>query len=301
MESKPETNRIESKSPTAKETRGIAHKNKDVIAKVLTQNYQNKSLAVYGLTHLPKIKRMLSPNYPIVTATEYYAYNVFILEDDTLLILEYESKPIWEDFLKYGKYVIYAVERLRLEAIRVTKVVVAILYTGDVQSTAKELDLGGFRIQVEQVYLSKFDTDAIYAELKAKVEAKQRLTDEEVMKFIILPLTQPNKKLKQGLIEDTVALAKQVSDDDQQAFILAGILTAANKFIDQEFANNVKEWMKLLKVVRSIVEEAHQEKAIEIAKRMVKRGLSDEAIASDTGLDEEVVRELRIEPTLLPA
>jgi len=81
---------------------GITHSNKDVMFKVLSQNYENKSLAVYGL-NVPRIKRLLPANYPAVTATEIHAENPFLLEDDSLLILEYESDPTQEDFLKYNK------------------------------------------------------------------------------------------------------------------------------------------------------------------------------------------------------
>ena len=78
---------------------GITQNNKDVMFKVLSQNYKNKSLAVYGL-NLPKIKRLLPTNYPTVTATEVYAENPFLLEDGSLLILEYESSPRQDVFLK---------------------------------------------------------------------------------------------------------------------------------------------------------------------------------------------------------
>ncbi|MCL2386982.1 MAG: hypothetical protein FWC89_05440 [Defluviitaleaceae bacterium] len=283
----------------------ISHKNKDIIAKFLTQNYQNKSLAAYGLTHLPKIKRMLSADYPVVTATEFYGDHVFLLENDWLLVLEYESNPVWQDFLKYNKYAIFAVERLLEEGIRVKNVVIAVLYTGDVQKTVNYLDLGGFRVQVEQVYLSNFDTDAIYAELKAKIEAKERLTDEEVMKFIILPLTQPDKTRKQGLIVDTITLAQQIEDDKQQKFVLAGILTATNKFIDQEFASKTKEWLRMVKVIRLIVDEeveavenAAKARVLAAAKRLLLRGLTVEAIAEDMELDVSIVRELQVEIAL---
>ena len=279
----------------------ITHTNKDIISKVLTQNYQNKSLAVYGLTDLPRIKRMLSPDFPVVTATEFYGDNLFLLEDDSLLVLEYESKPVWQDFLKYGKYAIFAVERLLAENIQVKKVIIAVLYTGDVQKTANQLDLGSFCIQVEQVYLSQFDTDAIYTELEAKIERNEPLTDEDVMKFIILPLTQPDKKRKQGLIVDTVTLAKKISDDMQQSFILAGIITATDKFIDPAYADKIKEWLRMAKVVRMLIDEeveievqkAKREKSIEFAKKLLKRGFSIEAIMEDTELDEATIRSLQ--------
>ena len=70
---------------------GITHSNKDVLFKVLSQYYENKSLAVYGFTDMPKIKRLLPSDYPAVTATEIHADNTFLLEDDSLLLLEFES------------------------------------------------------------------------------------------------------------------------------------------------------------------------------------------------------------------
>jgi len=100
-------------------------------------------------------------------------------------------------------------------------------------------------------------------------------------------------------------LAKQVEDDNQQAFIIAGILTATDKFIDPEFANKIKEWLKMAKVVRMLIDEEVQEavekashkKAIEFAKKLLKRGFSVEVVMEDTGLDESTVRSLQSELT----
>ncbi len=47
------------------------------------------------------------------------------------------------------------------------------------------------------------------------------LTDEDIMQLIILPLTEKNKKQKQKFIENTINLAKKVSDKYKQAFIIA--------------------------------------------------------------------------------
>ena len=82
------------------------------------------------------------------------------------------------------------------------------------------------RIQLEQVYLSRFNTDELYAGLKEKIDAKEPLTDDDVMRLIILPLTQPDKERKQRLIEDTVNLAKQAEDDNQllDCRVLAGTI-----------------------------------------------------------------------------
>ena len=98
---------------------------------MFSRQYENKSLAAYGLK-LPRIKRLLSGDYPAVTATETHADNPFLLEDGSLLILEYESTVNEDDFLKYNGYVTNAIKQLRKEGIRVERVIIAVVYTGDI-------------------------------------------------------------------------------------------------------------------------------------------------------------------------
>jgi predicted transposase/invertase (TIGR01784 family) len=230
---------------------------------------------------------------------------MFLLENNELLCLEYESKVSWLDFLKYTEYVNRKIRQLFTEGIRVHKVIIAVIYTADVKSTSAELDLCGLHIKIEQVFLSKFDTNALYAGLKAKIESGEKLSDEDIMRFIILPLTQPNKIRKQKLIKETVDLAKQVKNEDQQAFILAGILTAADKFIDQKFAESVREWLKMSKVIRLFIEEGIEQgieqgkkaKAIETALELLKLGLSIDIISKGTNLPESEIEQLQLQTT----
>ena len=265
---------------------GITHKNKDIMFKVLSQNYKDKSLAVYGLS-LPRIKRMLPANQPTVAATEVSADNIFLLEDDSLLILEYESAPVTKDFCKYGKYVLNSLDQLGSGSLKTAKVTVAVIYTGDIQEFASEFDVGALRVQVEQVFLSKFDTDGIYAGLKAKVAAGEALSDDDVMKFIILPLTQPEKPRKQELTERTVDLARQVQDEQQQLFILAGILTATNKFIDREYSEMIKGWIRMTKVARLFEEEK-----IEAVNNITRLLEKEKVEAVNTAVNTAVIKTL---------
>ena len=199
---------------------GINYNNKDILFKVLSQHYQNKSLAVYGLD-VPKIKQLLPSSYPVVSATETHADTVFLLEDDTsVLILEYESSPKMTDFLKYNKYMTNTLEKLYSEGYMIKNVIVAVIYTGDVTSAPSEFNVGSLCIRVQQVFLSRFDTDEIYIGIRAKLDNDAILTDDEIMKLIILPLTQPDKALKQKLIEDTIDLAKQIQDELQQLTVM---------------------------------------------------------------------------------
>ena len=207
---------------------GIAHQNKDIIFKILSENYKNKTLAVYGLD-LPPIKEALPTNLPALQVDEKRSDNIFLLEDDSILIQEYESSGDAKNLIKYGHYA-FRVAEANQSGGKLRKVTIAVIYTGDIVSAADRLDIGCMQLRVQQVFLSGYDGASIYAGLERKVRSGEALTDEDVMRFIILPLTA--KEGKQELIESAVSLAKEVSDEAKQSFIVAGILAATDKFID---------------------------------------------------------------------
>ena len=290
---------------------GISHSNKDILFKVLSQNYPNKSLSAYGLD-IPRIKTMLPADFPVVSATESHADSLFLLEGDMLYLQEYESVVKRSDFVKYTRYVCHALDWLDRENMGIKRVIIGVIYTGDVKSAPAVYDLGALRVELKQVFLSKFDTDKIYADLSAKVKADEKLSDEDTLKLIILPLTQPIKDKKQELTENAISLAKQIQDEMQQIFVLAGILTAANKFIDQTFSNQVKEWIKMTKVARLFEEEKIQavneariearnearietrlEMQVQFVKNLLSLGMDSSVIEKSTGLSGEEVERIR--------
>lgn len=72
-------------------TEGIAYQAKDVLFKSLTELYKDSAFNVYNLQDFPKTKTLLSNEFPKVTADEKRSDTLFLLEDDSILILEYES------------------------------------------------------------------------------------------------------------------------------------------------------------------------------------------------------------------
>jgi len=288
----------------------IPHTNKDILFKALSQLYQNKSLAVYGL-NIPRIKRLLPTNYPTVTANEYRGDGAFLLEGDILYLQEYESTVARADFFKYNRYILLAMEQLRAEGIEPTEVILGVIYTGDVTSAPNELDLGALRIQVQQVFLSNVDTDATLADIKAKAEAGLVLSDEDMLRLVILPLTQPDDAQKQVLVEDAIKLAKILSDERQQALAISGVLVASDKFIDQNYRNQILEWLKMSKVaqwyeeekieaVNTAVAETRKESMLQVARAMLADGENYLKVMKFTGLSRAEIAKVE-ESLFIPA
>ena len=122
------------------------------------------------------------------------------------------------------------------------------------------------------------------------------------MKIILLPLMN-NSKHKQNIIEESIELVKFIDSEEEQLALIAGILTATDKFIEKNYAKKVREWLTMTKVDKIYQEE--KEKAIEEAKEEVRKKekidlaknlmdvLSVEMIAKKTGLSIEEVEKLK--------
>ena len=93
--------------------RSITYQNKDVVSKIFGENLMNKSLAVYGV-NLPKIKAVMPTNLPAIEANELRIDNLFRLEDDSLALIDYESRYKAENKIKYLNYVVRTVKKEHL-------------------------------------------------------------------------------------------------------------------------------------------------------------------------------------------
>ena len=85
------------------------------------------------------------------------------------------------------------------------------------------------------------------------------MSDEELMEFIVLPLTYKGTEAKQEAVKDAVELAKQIEDREEQTFLLSGILVFADKIIDSETAKYIREVMRMTQVAELFLEEGRAE------------------------------------------
>lgn len=284
---------------------GISYQAKDILFKSLSEFYKDQALDVYGLHGLPRVKALLPSEYPAVTADEKRSDTLFLLEDNSLLMLEYESNSrLVENHLKYLQYAHRILHRYYQESREMKKIHIAVIYTSNVSNVKEEylLNAGNIKISSSSILLCEYNGDAILYELEEKISQNEVLTNDEMMKLILVPLMH-SKEERQTIIEKTIDLAKTIRDEVKQVHIIAGILTATDKFINDEYAKKVKEWIKMTKVarlfelekeeavkeaVKDAVAKKDKEKALEIAKNFLDV-LPIEEIAKRTGLTIEEV------------
>lgn len=114
-------------------------------------------------------------------------------------------------------------------------------------------------MKLEQAYLRKIDSKSIRDVLEKKLEDGVPLSDDELMQFIILPLTYKGKEAKREAVKEAVYLAKKITDKKNQMFVLSGILVFADKIIDAKTAEQIKEVIRMTQVAQLLLAEERAE------------------------------------------
>lgn len=270
---------------------GISYKNKDVLFKVLSEAYKEKSFAVYGI-NLPKIKEVLPTNLPKISADEKSIDNLFLLEDDTFVIVDYESTYKHLNKIKYLNYAARVIEKYFTDInlsiysalnnrYKDIKLRIIVIYTGDVEKAEPVLETGCITLRTEQAFLINIDGKSEYQAIKEKIESNQSLAGDDVMKLIILPLTQKGKESKHDMLEKVVEVSKKIPDEKLQVMILSGVLVASDKFVDDEYSERVRRFLSMTKIERIFEKEK-----IEYANEQLKKAtLANAKIMLDEGID----------------
>ena len=282
---------------------GIAYQNKDIEFKLMSETYKEKSFEAYGLK-LPKIKEVLPTNLPAVSANEMRIDNLFLLEDDTVAIVDYESEDKTSNRVKYINYIGRIMQRYDSQGIRIPELRMIVIYTGDVETAKDTWEIPCLTLKMEQVFIHSLPDAEIYQSVKKKLENNETLSEKELMQLIILPLAKKGKEAKQKMIEQVVDLAKQIEDENTQAFVITGILVSSDKFIDRDYAKSVRRYLSMTKVFQ-ILEEEKQEATnlaekegqrksqLQIAENLIKAGADILMVMKGTGLTKEEIEEIK--------
>ncbi|MBR1523205.1 MAG: hypothetical protein IJ641_01990 [Lachnospiraceae bacterium] len=265
-----------SKKSSAKQRDGteIAYQNKDIISKIFGESLKGKSLSVYGISN-PLITDVEPTNLPAVEANELRLDNLFLMEDDAYAIVDYESRYAEENKVKYLGYIARVSKRLYTEYGCYRKLRFIVIYTADVLpgSTNPELDLGVFKMKIEEAFLRGVDSKAIKNSLTDKIIRREPLTEEDVMNLVIYPLTYKGRKAQQRAVTEAIGIAEKILNESLRRMALSGIFVFADKIITEEDADHIKRRISMTKIGR-LLEEEYQEredKAVSKAKKEARK------------------------------
>lgn len=253
---------------------GVAYQNKDIAAKYLEEHLANKTFAVYGVD-VPKIVKVLPTNLPIIEANELRMDNLFLLEDGSVALVDYESTYIDANKIKYLNYIVRTLKRIMSQNSQFVKMRMIVIYTADIErsQTRARMDIGCLQFQLEEAFLRELDVESVERNIKRKLECKEPLTQEEQMQFIILPLAQVGVEEKQNCIQRCFEMVKTIADEQEQVFLLSGMLVFSDKVIRSEDSKKMRNWIMMTKIGKMFEEEKLEYAKEQIVKNNKKIAL----------------------------
>lgn len=107
---------------------------------------------------------------------------------------------------------------------------------------------------------------------------------------------------------NAIELAQKVEDKNEQIFLIGCLVGISDKFIDEEYVKKMMEVLRMTRVMQALYKEFKQEGIeegkkegkkegmekgkLEIAQKLIERGLSLEDISEITGLKLEELKKL---------
>lgn len=281
---------------------GIAYQNKDILFKILGQTYKEKSFAAYGMS-LPPIRELLPTNLPKISANEKDIDSLFLLEDGTYAIVDYEAEFKKMNKIKYLNYITRVMEKYYKQDENFNLRLV-VIYTGDVKSAESIFETNCITLRTEQAFLSHIDGEITFDTIWRKIHSGVPLEDDDLMKLVILPLTIPGSEGKQKMLEKIVNLAEHIADEKQRIFTLSGVIVASDKFIRREYLAQIRRRINMTQLgqlyEKEKIEYGNQkirETSIKERTRMAKSMLDEDIefvkIMKVTGLTEEELLRLQ--------
>ena len=299
-----------------KETK-IAYQNKDIMSKVMAEEFKGKSFEAYGV-NLPKIIDTRPTELAAVEANELRMDRLFLLEDQSYLLVDYESDYSEEKKAKYLGYLARLIKTMYNEHKYYPRLKLLILYTADVTraQTQPDWNIDCLSMHMEEAFLSEIDGEELWKRVSEKIWRGAQLDDKDMMQIIIYPLTFKEKEEKQAAIQRMVELSDKIPDEKKRLFALKGLLVFCDKVIRKEDAEKIRRMLMLTqveqiieqekqeaieqavaeateRVTREVTEKVRQSVSEKIASNLLRAGSELGYVASNTGLPIEEIKKLQ--------
>lgn len=257
----------------------ITYHNNDVLMKVLAEQFKNKTLGVFGIK-TAKIKELIPSAHPAVEANETRSDIIFLLEDETLLHLEFQTTASEQDLRRFLYYDARLVNRQK------RRIRTFVIYSGHIEQARERLECGSILYQVENIYMKQYNGDHEYNRLKAKIENHEPLSETDTLKLIFLPLMKSRQR-EEELAVQAAELAK-AADEKTKLFAIAALIVITDKIMSEDNKRKLLEVLKMTQIEQWIREEGRQEggkeQQIKTARNMLKLKMAPELIANVTEL-----------------
>lgn len=259
----------------------------DAIMKKAWDTFAKEGRSMFGL-----LKKVVGEGKSNLVSLDLKFFNLdylYELEDGTFEHFEFQStNNNTADLQRFAAYDAVLTQQTGKE------VYTYVIYSAGIKNPTTQFKNGFNTYQIKALTLANINGDQKSKELFDKVKRGDKLTDEDALNTMFLPLTGGNRSVRDKIL-DSVKLAKYFNQEN--AINLEAMAYAmAIKFLKESDLDTIKEAIKMTTLGKMLIEDGRAEGKIEgkiEAAISLLDILNDQTIAERFGLDLEQVKTLR--------
>jgi hypothetical protein len=257
----------------------------DLIMKRAMDVFAEDGLKFFGIDK--KVKELGPTELVVLESKNLHMDYTFLMEDDTYIHFEFQTtnKNI-SDLRRFRAYEALLSHQTGKDV--VTYVIYSSNYIINVNDT---LETGINKFKVNTISMASKNGDDVFKNVSDKISKGISLSKDDIISLSFSPI-MGGQVSKLDRILNTIKLLKDI-DITYRHDVESIIYAFANKFLSGKDLERVKEELKVTELGKSLIDEGKKEKAIEIAKKAILKGMDNETIQDLTDLSIEDIELIR--------
>lgn len=258
----------------------------DFIMKRAMDIFAEDGLKFFGIDK--KVKEPGPTELVVLKTKNMFMDYTFLMEDDTYIHFEFQTtnKNI-ADLRRFRAYEALLSHQTGKD------VTTYVVYSSNIMDVNDTLETGINKFKVNTISMASKNGDEVFDYIVDKINKGISLSKDDIISLSFIPI-MGGKVSKLDRILNTIKVLKDI-DDTYRHDVESIIYAFANKFLSGKDLERVKEELKVTELGKSLIDEGKKEKAIEIAKKAILKGMDNETIRDLTDLsidDIELIRKV---------
>ena len=254
----------------------------DLIMKRAMDVFAEDGLKFFGIDK--KVKELGPTELVVLESKNLHMDYTFLMEDDTYIHFEFQTtnKNV-SDLRRFRAYEALLSHQTGKD------VVTYVIYSSNIINVNDTLETGINKFKVNTISMASKNGDDVFKNVSDKISKGISLSKDDIISLSFSPI-MGGQVSKLDRILNTIKLLKDITyRHDVESIIYA----FANKFLSGKDLERVKEELKVTELGKSLIDEGKKEKAIEIAKKAILKGMDNETIQELTDLSIEDIELIR--------
>ena len=239
---------------------------KDLSQKGILNYFQNHAISFYGFK-AAKIVESLNVELQDIKVQERRTDLVFLLEDDSLLHLEFQTVYRTSDLIRFLLYDALLHEQHK------RKVTTVIIYAAGVKRRDVSLKFDTLTYNPYTIFLEEKDGEEILVSLEEKIVRGEKLTVEDILNLDFY-FFMKNAIIEVDRAKRLLEVATHITEHRSRELTIATIFGIASKFLDVEHLEQLKEvFMMTVDPVAEFMEELAELRVSKIERKYAEKEL----------------------------